>query len=237
MRERFGAKDPRSWRFRTSVQTAGNTLTTQEPLNNIVRATSELMAAVLAGVQSVHLSAYDEGLSLPTEHSQLLCLRTQQIVGYETGVTRTVDPLGLVLKAGSWYLIGRSDGDERTYRVDRILGLQMLEEEFERPADFDLAAFWAERLRAFEEGLPHVDVTLRVRGEALRQLRAHVEPNAKPLVPADGSGWVELTLPFERLEFAYAELMALGPAVEVLRPAELRERFAATGRELAALYA
>lgn len=99
MRERFGARDPRSWRFRTSVQTAGNTLTTQEPLNNIVRATSELLAAVLAGVQSVHLSAYDEGLSLPTEHSQLMCLRTQQIVGYETGVTRTVDPL-----AGSYFV-------------------------------------------------------------------------------------------------------------------------------------
>ncbi len=99
MRERFAAKDPRSWRFRTSVQTAGNTLTTQEPLNNIVRATSELIAAVLSGVQSVHLSAYDEGLSLPTEESQLLCLRTQQIVGYEAGLTRTADPL-----AGSYYM-------------------------------------------------------------------------------------------------------------------------------------
>lgn len=99
MRERFAAQDPRSWRFRTSVQTAGNTLTAQEPLNNIVRATSELIAAVLAGVQSVHLSAYDEGLSLPTEESQLMCLRTQQIVGYETGVTRTVDPL-----AGSYFV-------------------------------------------------------------------------------------------------------------------------------------
>jgi methylmalonyl-CoA mutase N-terminal domain/subunit len=107
MRERFGAEDPRSWRFRTSVQTAGNTLTTQEPLNNIVRATSELLAAVLSGVQSVHLSAYDEGLSLPTEQSQLMCLRTQQIVGYETGVTRTVDPL-----AGSYFIENLTDAME-----------------------------------------------------------------------------------------------------------------------------
>jgi methylmalonyl-CoA mutase N-terminal domain/subunit len=104
MRERFGAQDPRSWRFRTSVQSAGNTLTTQEPLNNIVRATSELIAAVLSGVQSVHLSAYDEGLSLPTEHAQLMCLRTQQIVGCETGITRTVDPL-----AGSYFIESLTD--------------------------------------------------------------------------------------------------------------------------------
>jgi methylmalonyl-CoA mutase, N-terminal domain len=108
MRDRFGAKNPKSWRFRTSVQTAGNTLTTQEPLNNIVRAASELMAAVLSGVQSVHLSAYDEGLSLPTEESQRMALRTQQIVGYETGVTRTVDPL-----AGSYFIESLTDAMER----------------------------------------------------------------------------------------------------------------------------
>ncbi len=108
MRERFGAQDPRSWRFRTSVQSAGNTLTTQEPLNNIVRATSELIAAVLSGVQSVHLSAYDEGLSLPTEHAQLMCLRTQQIVGHETGITRTADPL-----AGSYFIETLTDQMER----------------------------------------------------------------------------------------------------------------------------
>jgi len=107
MRERFKAEDPRSWRFRTSVQTAGNVLTTQEPLNNVVRATSQLIAAVLSGVQSVHLSAYDEGVSLPTEQSQLMCLRTQQIVGHETGITRTVDPL-----AGSYYVESLTDAME-----------------------------------------------------------------------------------------------------------------------------
>ena len=104
MRERFGAKLEKSCRFRTSAQTAGNTLTTQQPLNNIVRAASELISAVLSGVQSVHLAAYDEGLSLPTEESQLMCLRTQQIVGYETGITRTVDPL-----AGSYFVESLTD--------------------------------------------------------------------------------------------------------------------------------
>jgi methylmalonyl-CoA mutase N-terminal domain/subunit len=112
MRERFGARNPRSWRFRTSVQTAGNTLTSQEPLNNIVRATTELIAAVLSGVQSVHLSAYDEGLSLPTERSQLMCLRTQQIIGHETGLTRTVDPL-----AGSYFIESLTDA-----MAEEILG-------------------------------------------------------------------------------------------------------------------
>jgi methylmalonyl-CoA mutase N-terminal domain/subunit len=123
MRDRFGARNPKSWRFRTSVQTAGNTLTTQEPHNNIVRATSELMAAVLSGVQSVHLSAYDEGLSLPTEASQRMALRTQQIVGYETGITRTVDPL-----AGSYYIESLTNAMERQIlnlmeRVDEQGGL------------------------------------------------------------------------------------------------------------------
>jgi methylmalonyl-CoA mutase N-terminal domain/subunit len=104
LRDRYGAANPKAWRFRTSVQTAGNTLTSQEPLNNIVRATTELIAAVLSGVQSVHLSAYDEGLSLPTERSQLMCLRTQQIVGHETGITRTADPL-----AGSYFVEALTD--------------------------------------------------------------------------------------------------------------------------------
>ena len=150
--------------------------------------------------------------------------------------TRVADPLGLVLKAGAWYLAGRTPDETRVFRVSRIVSLTVGEERFERPDDFDLAAFWAERLRAFEEGLPQVDVTLRVRGDALRELRTHVEPNAKPLVPATGDGWVELTLPFERLEYAFGELMPLGPAVEVLAPAELRERFATAGRGLVALY-
>jgi predicted DNA-binding transcriptional regulator YafY len=150
--------------------------------------------------------------------------------------TRAVDPLGLVLKAGAWYLVGRTPDENRLFRVSRIVSLLVLDERFERPGDFDLAAFWAERLRAFEEGLPQVDVTLRVRADALRELRAHVEPDAKPLVPAGGDGWLELTLPFERLEYAFGELMPLGDAVEVLEPAELRARFAAAGRGLAALY-
>jgi predicted DNA-binding transcriptional regulator YafY len=151
--------------------------------------------------------------------------------------SRAVEPLGLVLKAGAWYLVGRTPDETRIFRVSRIVALDVRDEHFERPAEFDLPAFWLERLRAFEEGLPHVDVSLRVRADALGKLRLHVEPAAKPMVPADGDGWLELTLPFECVEYAYDELLPLGSAVEVLEPVELRERIAETGRELAALYA
>jgi methylmalonyl-CoA mutase N-terminal domain/subunit len=98
-RERYGAKDPRSWMFRTHVQTGGATLTAQQPELNIVRAAIQALATVLGGVQSLALSCYDEALSLPTEEAQRIAVRTQQIIAYETGVTDTVDPL-----AGSYYV-------------------------------------------------------------------------------------------------------------------------------------
>jgi methylmalonyl-CoA mutase N-terminal domain/subunit len=99
MRERFGAKDPRSWTLRTHVQTGGATLTAQQAENNIVRAALQALASVLGGVQSLALSCYDEALALPTELAQRIAVRTQQIIGYESGVADTVDPL-----AGSYYV-------------------------------------------------------------------------------------------------------------------------------------
>lgn len=94
MREEFGAKDPKSWMLRFHTQTGGSTLTAQEPLNNVVRTAYQALAAVLGGTQSLHTNAYDEALGLPTEKSALLALRTQQILAYESGVTRAIDPLG-----------------------------------------------------------------------------------------------------------------------------------------------
>ena len=94
MKERFGAKDPRSWMFRTHVQTGGSTLVAQQPLNNIIRATVQTLAAVMGGVQSLAVSSYDEALCLPTEESVQLSLRTQQILAYESGVADVVDPMG-----------------------------------------------------------------------------------------------------------------------------------------------
>jgi methylmalonyl-CoA mutase N-terminal domain/subunit len=104
MRERFGATDPRSWMLRTHTQTGGSTLTAQQPLNNIVRAAYQAMAAVLGGVQSLALSCYDEALAIPTDEAQRLALRTQQILAHETGITDTVDPL-----AGSYHVEWMTD--------------------------------------------------------------------------------------------------------------------------------
>lgn len=99
MRETLGATDPGATRMRFSVQTAGNTLTTQQPEINVVRAGVEAMAAAFGGAQSIHLCSYDEGHGLPTEASSRIALRTQQIIAYETGITKTIDPL-----AGSYFV-------------------------------------------------------------------------------------------------------------------------------------
>jgi methylmalonyl-CoA mutase N-terminal domain/subunit len=94
LRDTFGAKNPRSWQLRFHAQTAGVSLTAQQPLNNIVRTTVEALAAVLGGTQSLHTNSYDEALALPTEEAVTIALRTQQMLAHETGVTNTVDPLG-----------------------------------------------------------------------------------------------------------------------------------------------
>ena len=94
MKERFGAKNPRSMMLRTHAQTAGVSLTAQQPINNVVRVALQAMAGVLGGVQSMHTNSMDETLALPTEQSVMVALRTQQIIAEETGVTNTIDPLG-----------------------------------------------------------------------------------------------------------------------------------------------
>lgn len=99
MRDRFGAKDPKSWRMRFHTQTAGSTLTAQQPENNVVRVALQAMSAVLGGTQSLHTNGRDEALALPTEESAQIALRTQQIIAYESGVADTIDPF-----AGSYYI-------------------------------------------------------------------------------------------------------------------------------------
>jgi methylmalonyl-CoA mutase N-terminal domain/subunit len=99
MKETIGASDPRSWAMRFHTQTAGSTLTAQQPLNNVVRTTIQALASVLGGTQSLHTNSYDEALGLPTDESALLALRTQQVIAFETGVVDTVDPL-----AGSYFV-------------------------------------------------------------------------------------------------------------------------------------
>lgn len=108
MRERFGAKNPKSWTLRTHAQTAGVSLTAQQPLVNIARVAIQALAGVLGGTNSLHTDAYDEALALPSEDAATIALRTQQVVAYETGVANTADPL-----AGSYYLESLTDEMER----------------------------------------------------------------------------------------------------------------------------
>jgi methylmalonyl-CoA mutase N-terminal domain/subunit len=114
MKEKYGAKDPRSLQFRFGVHTAGCSLVPQQPLNNITRIGFEALAAVLGGAQSIHCCSYDEPIALPTEESQRIALRTQQIIAYETGVANVTDPLG-----GSYYIEALTQRIEE--EADRVL--------------------------------------------------------------------------------------------------------------------
>jgi methylmalonyl-CoA mutase, N-terminal domain len=123
LRERFGAKEERSWMMRFHCQTAGVSLTAQQPLNNIVRTTIEALAGVLGGTQSLHTNSYDEALALPTEQAVQIALRTQQVLAHETGVASTVDPLG-----GSYFVEALTDRmEERCYeyfaKIDALGGM------------------------------------------------------------------------------------------------------------------
>ena len=123
MRDRYGAKDPRSLLMRTHVQTAGCSLTEQQPLNNVVRVAYQALAGVLGGCQSLHTNSMDETLGLPTETAVRVALRTQQIIAAETGTHRTVDPLG-----GSWYVEAltdrlEADADEMIKTIDDLGGV------------------------------------------------------------------------------------------------------------------
>jgi methylmalonyl-CoA mutase N-terminal domain/subunit len=123
LRDTYGAKSPRSWLMRFHTQTAGVSLTAQQPLNNIVRTAIEALAGVLGGTQSLHTNSYDEALALPTEEAVRIALRTQQIIAHETGVTNTIDPLG-----GSYFVEALTDEIEaRAYeyfaKIDELGGM------------------------------------------------------------------------------------------------------------------
>jgi methylmalonyl-CoA mutase N-terminal domain/subunit len=123
MRERYGAKDPRSWLMRCHAQTAGVSLTAQQPDNNIVRTTIQALAAALGGTNSLHTNSLDEALALPTERAALIALRTQQVIASESGIVNTVDPLG-----GSYFVEALTDETERAAmdylkRIDALGGV------------------------------------------------------------------------------------------------------------------
>jgi methylmalonyl-CoA mutase N-terminal domain/subunit len=123
LRDKYGAKNPRSWLMRFHTQTAGVSLTAQQPEVNLVRTAIEALAAVLGGTQSLHTNSFDEALALPTEHAVRLALRTQQVIAHETGVVNTIDPLG-----GSYYVEHMTNELERQAeeyfeRIDKLGGV------------------------------------------------------------------------------------------------------------------
>ncbi|MGO9649603.1 MAG: methylmalonyl-CoA mutase [Terriglobales bacterium] len=193
MREHFKAKNAKSWMLRFHTQTAGSTLTAQQPENNIVRTAIQAMAAVLGGTQSLHTNSYDEALALPTEQAARIALRTQQIVAYESGVPQTIDPL-----AGSYYIEALTNKVEKraTEYLDKIAALGgmlkaiergFVQQEIQNAAyEYQQAVDRAEavvvgvnRFRQEEEKpvpLLHLDESLeRKQVERLRALRARRE--------------------------------------------------------------
>ncbi|QFY11760.1 WYL domain-containing protein [Nonomuraea phyllanthi] len=156
-------------------------------------------------------------------------------------VERLLDPYGLVVKAGRWYLVARAGDDVRTYRVSQILGLRALPEGFTRPGGFDLAAHWRRYLAEFEARLRWGEAVVRLSPRGLERLPDLMTPGVvaaagESAEPPDEEGWTRVTVPIESIEHALGEFLRLGSDAEVLAPAELRERVAATVTGLAARY-
>jgi predicted DNA-binding transcriptional regulator YafY len=158
-----------------------------------------------------------------------------------TEVTRTLEPYGLVLKAGTWYVVARAEGMFRTYRVDQILGMTTLNEPFERAGAFDLASYWSSSVTEFRSSLRQGEATIRLSAEGRRRMRelmssAVIEAADRTAGPAGNDGWVTAVVPIESLEHAESEFLRLGAGVQILSPDGLRRRMQQTARSLAALY-
>jgi predicted DNA-binding transcriptional regulator YafY len=159
-------------------------------------------------------------------------------------VDRTLEPLGIVLKGGSWYLVAQTaDATQniRTYRVSRILELEPLNAHFERPDDFDLGAYWQKWSKQFESNLLRQEVQVRLSPQGLEALPYLFSPAVARSVQQQASqpnedGWVRVTLQVASLDHAYYELLQLGPDIEVLAPADLRERVTQAAQQVVKMY-
>jgi predicted DNA-binding transcriptional regulator YafY len=159
--------------------------------------------------------------------------------GWRGESTRVLEPLGLVLKGGRWYVV--AGPRPASYRVNQILALEPLDETFERPAGFDLAAWWREHVVAFRGRLWQGEAVVRLSPDGLARVREVFGPVVAAAVdasagPPDGDGWVTARMPVESPTHAHGELLRLGARVEVLAPADLRARLAETARALAKMY-
>jgi predicted DNA-binding transcriptional regulator YafY len=168
---------------------------------------------------------------------------TRVKIDYDRGggaVPRVLEPYGLVLKAGTWYVVASVDGQIRTYRVSRVQAAEATTEKFERPERFDLGAYWAESAAAYEREAPRVDVVVRVRPDRVDRLwdalGNAVMQNAITIDEPDPDGWLRLRLRLDWPEEAPGHLLGAGRWVEVIDPPEIRARVASTARAIAERY-
>jgi predicted DNA-binding transcriptional regulator YafY len=224
------------------------TVVTAARLKVLAALPTELRGRASRLLERFHLDAagwFRAGESVPHLAAIAQCVWDgQQLeLDYDRGdrlVTRTLDPLGLVLKAGVWYLVAAHDGQIRTYRVSRARGVAPGGGHAERPPGFDLATYWAESITAFERETPRIEVTLRVRRDATRRLEDIVD---FPVLDAaveepdpDPDAFRRLRITFDWPREVTGRLLALGGDVEVLEPATLREEIAALAAETLSRY-
>jgi methylmalonyl-CoA mutase, N-terminal domain len=188
LRDTFGARKPESLRMRFHTQTAGVSLTAQQPLNNIVRTAIEALAGVLGGTQSLHTNSYDEALALPTEAAARIALRTQQIIAFETGVTNTIDPLG-----GAYFVEALTDRlEHHCYeyfrRIDELGGMveavkrgfpqrEIADASFDLQREIDEGRRIVVGVNAYTEGQEHDNTEIlrigkELEGQQIEQIRA-----------------------------------------------------------------
>lgn len=164
-------------------------------------------------------------------------------VTYDRGdesVERLLEPLGLVLKAGTWYVVARRDDEVRTYRVARVTAAELLDERFEWPVDFDLPAYWIESSAAWEREVPRLEVVVRVDPAFLGELGDYIGESsaatAEHLDEADPDGWTRLRLRVSYPRDAPGRLLGMGPHLEVIAPPEVRDRVVSLARGALARY-
>jgi methylmalonyl-CoA mutase, N-terminal domain len=199
LRHTFGARKPESWRMRFHTQTAGVSLTAQQPLNNIVRTAIEALAGVLGGTQSLHTNSYDEALALPTEEAVRIALRTQQIIAEETGVVNTIDPLG-----GSYFVESLTDRmEEQAYayfrKIDQLGGMveavkrgfpqrEIADAAYELQAEIDAGRRTVVGVNRYTEGDEQATELLRIdpalEGQQIERVRAARTGRDEPAVAA-----------------------------------------------------
>ncbi len=157
-------------------------------------------------------------------------------------VSRRLYPLGLIHKAGTWYLAASVDEQPRAYRVSRFLAVEATDLPFDRPAEFDLATFWKTWSARFEDEIYRQYATVRIAPDGLRMAKILLGPIVERAMSdtasePDPDGWIRLTVPIESVQHGLVALIQFGPRIEVLDPPELREQIIATARDLLVLYA